>query len=161
MKLKQGSVIYPADKVFTTQWGERQTVKVKLADGTEETIWFNAGKTPHINLVKGDTVSIIYENSNGKTIKRLVIDDENENQNQTGNKESVKFMMPNNSPKVNISDEEKVIIKDYITTQLGIYTHCLKVTKEKMETEQLLTSNEDIRAIATSLYIATQRKFNL
>lgn len=160
MKVKQGSVIYPADKVIQTQWGERQTVKVKLADGTQETIWFNVGKTPHVNLAKGDTVQILYEQSNGKNIKRLVVNEDNLNI-DIGSKEAVKFMMPNNHPKVNITDDEKQLVKDYIKTQLNIYTHCIEVVKEKMTEKQLLTSNEDIRAIATSIFIATQRKFNL
>lgn len=164
MQLKQGSVICPANKVLNTQWGEKQTVKVKLADGTEETIWFKVGKKPHADLVRGDVVSIIYEENNGKTIKRLIVNDDNQianNNSSNGSKETVKFMMPNAYPKNNITEEEKTVIKEYITTQLSIYTHCLKATKECMESEQLLTNNEDVRTIATTLYIATQRKFNL
>jgi hypothetical protein len=160
MKVKQGSVVYPADKIIQTQWGERQTVKIKLADGTQETIWFNVGKTPHVNLAKGDTVQILYEESNGKTVKRLVVNEDNL-YSDIGSKEAVKFIMPNNHPKVNLTEEEKQLIKDYIKIQTQIYTHCVEIVKYKITEKQLLTSNEDIRAIATSIYIATQRKFNL
>jgi len=160
MQLKQGSVIYPADKVIQTQWGEKQTVKVILADGTQETIWFNVGKKPHVNLAKGDTVQILYEESNGKTTKRLVVNEDNGN-NVNGSKEAVKFMMPNNQPKVNITDEEKQAIKDYVKFLTNIYAHCIEVVKDKMTEKHLLTSNEDIREISTSIFITTQRKFNL
>lgn len=166
MELKTGSVLYPANKIINTQYGEKQTIKVRLSDGTLETIWFNVGKKPHSELSKGDTVQILYENNNGKTTKRLIVNQDNEtngNNNDNGNNANnpIKFMTPNHIPKVGLTDDEKIAIKQYIDIQVDLYSHCVEKVKTKMEGGRMLTKDEDIRAIATTIFIATQRKFNL
>lgn len=160
MELKTGSILYPANKIINTQYGEKQTVKVRLADGTVETIWFNAGKKPHTELNKGDTVQILYENNNGKTTKKLIVNQDNDSGNK-GSNETIKFMTPTHIPKVGLTDEEKTSIKQYIDIQVDLYTHCAEMVKTKMDSKKMLTGDEDIRAIATTIFIATQRKFNL
>ena len=71
MKIKNGRIKYPAGKVFQSDWGERQNIVVEMDDGSEEKLYFAAGRQPHASLKRGQSVAILFEG--GK--RRLVVSD--------------------------------------------------------------------------------------
>lgn len=155
MNLKTGTVLYPADKILNTQYGERQTIKIKFQDGTEEIIWCSVGQKPHTELKKGDAVQVLFEDRNGKTTKKLLTSNDINTNTQSTNK-----------MKISATPEEKQLIAEYVRNSADLYTFCLKTVMEKMsvsngEQPPLITDENGIRAVATSLFIATQKKFNL
>jgi hypothetical protein len=50
---------------------------------------------------------------------------------------------------------------EYIDKQANLYFRTYKAVKAEAELEGLELSTEDIRTISTSIFISTQRKFNL
>jgi len=166
MNLKTGTVLYPADKILETKYGQKQTVKIKFEDGTEETIWCGVGQKPHTELKKGDAVQVLFEDRNGKTSKRLITSNDintatntQQNNNQSTNNRQMNV-------KISATSEEKQLIAEYVRNSADLYAFCLKTVMEKMsasngEQPPMITDENGIRAVATSLFIATQKKFNL
>ena len=71
MQIKNGRIKYPANKVFQSDWGERQNIGVEMDDGSTEKLYFAAGRQPHASLKRGQQVQVLFEN--GK--RRLVVSD--------------------------------------------------------------------------------------
>ncbi len=71
MQIKNGTVKYPAGKVFQSDWGERQNIVVEMDDGSTEKLYFAAGRQPHASLKRGQQVQVLFEN--GK--RRLLVND--------------------------------------------------------------------------------------
>ncbi len=71
MQIKNGTVKYPANKVFQSDWGERQNIVVEMDDGSTEKLYFEKGRQPHASLKRGQSVAILFEG--GK--RRLVVSD--------------------------------------------------------------------------------------
>ena len=71
MQIKNGTVKYPAGKVFQSDWGERQNIVVEMDDGSTEKLYFAAGRQPHASLKRGQQVQLLFEN--GK--RRLLVSD--------------------------------------------------------------------------------------
>lgn len=150
MEIKSGQILYPAGKEYPDRFNEgkfRQNLKVKMEDGTEESIWFATGKLPHSQLKKGEPVQIIFEEREGKPIRHLVV--------STGLNNGQKQTQGTNT----LTDEKKRQIASYITEMAKLYNYCYKATEQNVEGDEL--TPEDVRTIATSLFISAQRKFNL
>lgn len=153
MQIKTGTVKYPAGKVFNSEWGERQNVLLTLSDGSEEQIWFKAGQQPHAALQRGQPVQVLFEERNGKTQRRLIV-------NESAPPE------PTATPEVveaGMSPERKRVIAAYVEEQANLLGYCLKTSREKFASADapLVESEESIRALAVSLYIAAQRRFSI
>lgn len=74
MSMKNGTVKYAAGKEFPNRFkpGEtQQNLVLAMEDGTEEKIYFKTGRMPHAGLKAGDPITIIYEEMNGKAIRKL------------------------------------------------------------------------------------------
>ncbi len=144
MQIKNGTVKYPAGKVFQSDWGERQNIVVEMDDGTEERLYFAAGRQPHASLKRGQQVQLLYEN--GK--RRLVVSD--------------KPATPTEPPQPayqELTPDTKRAIANYIQDQAKLMRFCLETARENFS-EQVETE-ESLRTLATTLFIATQRHFGL
>ena len=146
MQIKNGTVKYPAGKVFQSDWGERQNIVVEMDDGTEEKLYFAAGRQPHASLKRGQQVQILFEN--GK--RRLVVSDKPN---------------PPNGPSQpqpqyqGLTPDTKRAIANYVCDQADLLGFCLKTAKEKFSDQ--VETEESIRTLATTLFIATSRRFGL
>ncbi len=144
MQIKNGRIKYPAGKVFQSDWGERQNIVVEMDDGSEEKLYFEKGRQPHASLKRGESVRILYEN--GK--RRLLVNDQPANQ------------QPEPQPQYQeLTPDQKRAIANYVQDQADLLGFCLKTASEKFS-EQVETE-ESIRTLATTLFIATQRHFGL
>ena len=175
-ELKSGIVCVNPSEVISTSHGNRQTVHISLNDGTKEKIWFDAGKLPHAGLRKGDVVKIFYTMNGGRQTKRLLIDGNgvkrdimNGSQpmlmgNPTHQQTVVKMpsaAVSKDKTKPQLSRETKEQMRDYIKQQAKIYSFCADTVVETMGDKIYLQNSEDIRAIATSLYITTIKQFSI
>ena len=146
MQIKNGTVKYPAGKVFQFDWGERQNIVVEMDDGTEEKLYFEKGRQPHASLKRGESVKILFEN--GK--RRLVVSDQ---QNPPTQQPQPQHQYQGLTPGT------KRAIANYIQDQAKLMRYCLETARENFS-EQVETE-ESLRTLATTLFIATQRHFGL
>jgi hypothetical protein len=56
---------------------------------------------------------------------------------------------------------KKELVNEYIGKQANLYFRTYKAVKAESELENIELSTEDLRTISTTIFIATQRKFNL
>ncbi len=66
-------------------------------------------------------------------------------------------------PEVELNPNQKQVIAMYVESQADLLGFCLKVSREKFANvdNPLVETEESIRSLATSLYIAVQRKFQI
>ncbi len=146
MKIKNGRIKYPAGKVFQSDWGERQNIVVEMDDGSTEKLYFEKGRQPHASLKRGQQVQLLF--SNGK--RRLVVSDKQN---------------PPNGPSQpqpqyqGLTPDTKRAIANYVQDQAKLMRYCLETAREKFS-EQVETE-DSLRTLATTLFIATQRHFGL
>ena len=173
MQIKSGIVKYPAAKEFPDLYKPGQTkqnVVIHMNTGQDEKIWFSTGRQPHVSLKKGDRVQIIFEQREGKLTRRLIVDEVNNNgssQNSTSSANSNSRSLSHNTsnPTSQISNskeltaEEKRAIANYIQNQSDLLGYCLDVSIAKYGSK--VQTEESLRTLATTLFITTQRKFNL
>lgn len=72
MKLEYGTITKPGGKEFETDYGVKRMLIITLDNGKEEKIYFNPTQVPHANFSKGDRAGLVYEQKNGRQIRRLV-----------------------------------------------------------------------------------------
>ena len=146
---KTGTVKFPPGKTFPNKFKpgqQQQNLVLSMSDGTEEKIYFEAGKLPHCSLTKGQSVQVNYEqNQEGKTFRKLVAPASPSNTNTSVN------------PSPEISNQRKREIADYINSQADLLGFCLDTANQRFNGK--VQTEESIRALATSLYIATQKQF--
>ena len=173
MQIKSGIVKYPAAKEFPDLYKSGQTkqnVVIQMNTGEDEKIWFSTGRQPHASLKKGQPVQILFEQREGKLTRRLIVDNTNNNglsQNNTSSANSNSRSLSGNTsnPTSQISNskeltaEEKRAIANYIQNQSDLLGYCLDVSIAKYGSK--VQTEESLRTLATTLFITTQRKFNL
>ena len=173
MQIKSGIVKYPAAKEFPDLYRSGQTkqnVVIHMNTGEDQKIWFSTGRQPHVSLKKGQPVQILFEQREGKMTRRLIVDEVNNNgssQNNTSiaNSNSRSLYQNTSNPTSQISGskeltvEEKKTIASYIQQQSDLLNYCLEVSRAKYSDK--VQSEESLRTLATTLFITTQRKFNL
>ncbi len=146
MQIKNGTVKYPANKVFQSDWGERQNIVVEMDDGSEEKLYFEKGRQPHASLKRGEPVTILYEN--GK--RRLVVND----------KQNPPTQQPQPQPQYQgLTPDTKRAYANYVQDQAKLMRYCLETARENFSDQ--VETEESIRTLATTLFIATQRHFGL
>ncbi len=145
MKIKNGTVKYPAGKVFQSDWGERQNIVVDMDDGTEEKLYFAAGRQPHASLKRGQQVQLLF--SNGK--RRLVVSDKPNTPTQQQPQPQYQGLTP----------DQKRAIAAYVCDVADLLGFCLKTASEKFSDQ--VETEESLRSLATTLFIATSRRFGL
>lgn len=150
-QLIEATVKWPAGKIFEGEWGPRQSVTLQLPDGTEEKIWFKPGMEPHSSLQKGQPVKVLVSavpGKNGKHQYTFISDNPVSQPSSPAPKKSAI-----------LSDEDKRNVAEYIEQQSKLLKFCL--TTAQKECGEICPSEEGIRSLGVSLYIAAQRKFNL
>jgi hypothetical protein len=155
-KLLNAVVKYPAGKVFETQYGSRCNAVLTVGDD-EIKIWAEPG-TPKgqqlQSLKRGETVLVV--DDNGK-YKLLESDTKNGNSNTNGNGNSDGATNKNYEP---LTPDKKREIAVYIADMAGLYGYCLEQAKG-LNKDDLTLPPEAIKDIATTLFITSQRHFNL
>lgn len=153
-KVLNATVKFPASKVFQTQYGERVNA-VFTCDGDEIKIWAEAG-TPKAEMLKRLT----------KGEQKLILDDggkykllEDSSTSQTVSNGNGNGSKTNNNYEP-LTDDKKRAIATYVKDLTGLYGFCLEQAKT-LNKEDLSLPPEAIKDIATSLFITTQRHFNL
>ncbi|AFY61883.1 hypothetical protein [Synechococcus sp. PCC 6312] len=97
----QARVIFPANKVFTSEYGNSQNIKFQALEdpSIEDVVWFEEGKEPYVNLKRDDIIDVV-QLSNGKW--RIA----------EGNKPSL---------------QKKEAVVEAINELFPIYEHCLTI----------------------------------
>ena len=122
-------------------------------------IWKNLTEDEVSQIQKGDHVQLILvgKDKSGKDKHNIVL---LEDSSPAAVKSSV-----DDTPLVPgvWSPEQKRAIASYVENQADVLGFCLKVSREKFANPHnpLVETEESIRALATSLYITTQRKFQV
>lgn len=156
----QATVKYPANEPRNTKNGPRINAVVTLADGTEEKFWGNPGDPVLTALRKGQTVEV-FKDKKGKW--QL---DTSSAQAQPfpsapalapgqgsapGAARTAGFEVP--------SREVRENMLAYITFSSKLFRHCFDEAANAMQEVNL--KDEDLRAVATTLYLSAVRRFDL
>ncbi len=158
-QLINATVRYPAGKSFPSQYGgNRQNIVVTLDNGQDEKIYFDEGREPHCSLQRGQKIQILLEQRNGKTYKKLVEPPTTENANIPAQTQSQQQPTPTPTHQP-LTPQQKREIAAYVQEQAKLFNYCLDQAIEIGRAYDMEPS--DTRAIATTLHIAAQRKFNL
>lgn len=154
-KLLNAIVKYPAGKTLNTQYGEKVNA-VFDCGGEEIKIWADAG-TPKAemlkSLVKGEHKLILDDGGKYK----LLDDSQSSPTNGNGNGKINGNANKNYEP---LSDDKKRAIAAYVKDMTGLYGFCLEQAKGMYKYDLDLTPDA-IKDIATTLFITSQRHFNL
>ena len=142
MNLLTATVTQPPRQV-STKYGAR-TVVDAIADHKEITIWRRGGDDYALSLKVGQKVSIT-EDSKGKF---NLVDNVEPYPQETPIK-------PDNISQNGRSDE----IRLYTEKLAKLYSHCYRQASHQMG--EYFSESEDLRAIATTLFIQTVKKFDL
>lgn len=154
-KLLNAVVKFPASKILNTKYGE----KVKAifeCNGEEIAIWADANsqKAEMLkNLTKGEQKLILDDNGKYKLLEDSQTSQPNGNGNSNGNGKT-------NSNYEPLSDDKKREIAAYVKDMTGLYGFCLEQAKGMYKYDLSLTPDA-IKDIATTLFITSQRHFNL
>ena len=161
-KLLNAIVKYPAGKTLNTQYGEKVNA-VFDCGGEEIKIWADAG-TPKAemlkSLVKGEHKLILDDGGKYK----LLEDEKTSPTNTNGNGKTNNNYEP-------LSDDKKRAIGQFITEQADLLAFCHEVAYKAYnkrfphdpmdESESFALDSETIQKAGMSLFITTQRHFNL
>ena len=149
--VKSGTVKYPANKAFPDKYNEgafKQNLVLQMEDGSEETLWFTQGRTPHATLPKGANVQLLFEERDGKMTRKLI---DNSQSTPTSHPQSqATFVL--------LSDTKKKEIADYIKQQTDLLRYCWDISGDKFEGK--IQSEETLRHLATTIYSSAKDKFN-
>ncbi|MEL0594286.1 MAG: hypothetical protein U1V55_07595 [Planktothrix rubescens PR222] len=151
-KLLNAIVKYPATKTFQTQYGSRCNAVLTIGDD-EIKIWGepNTPKGQQLQALKrGETVLVIDDNG-----KYKLLESDSKTTNTNGNTNGV--TKQNYEP---LTPDKKREIAVYISDMAGLYGYCLEQAKT-LNKEDLTLPPDAIKDIATTLYITSQRHFNL
>ena len=154
-KLLNAVVKYPAGKTLNTQYGEKVNAVFECG-GEEIKIWADANtqKAEMLkNLTKGEHKLIIDDNGKYKLLDDSQTSQPNGTSNTNGNGKT-------NSNYEPLTDDKKRAIAAYIQDMTGLYGYCLNQAKT-LNKEDFQLPPEAVKDIAATLFIATQRHFNL
>jgi len=158
-KLLNAVVKYPANKVFDTQWGEKVNA-VFECNGQEIKIWADANSQKAETLkalTKGEHKMILDDGGKYKLLEDSQTSQPNGNGNSNGNGKTNGNTNKNYEP---LDPDKKREIATYIKDMAGLYGFCLEQAKG-LNKEGLTLPPDAIKDIATTLFITSQRHFNL
>lgn len=139
--LTTATIKYPAGRVFDGQYGPSCNVLVTMPDGSEQKIW---GKPDELQSYRhGDTIALL-QDAKGK-FKPVAIAQQPQPADQP-------------APVKQAPQVDKAAIADYATQQARVYAFCYAQARAAMPPD---APDAAIQAAASSVYIATGRKFNL
>ena len=165
-KLLNAIVKYPAGKVLETKYGEKVNA-VFDCGGEEIKIWADANtqKAEMLkSLVKGEQKLILDDNGKYKLLEDSQTTQPNGNGNSNGNGKT-------NSNYEPLTDDKKRAIAQFITEQADLLAFCHETAYKAYnkrfphdpmdESESFALDSETIQKAGMSLFITTQRHFNL
>lgn len=147
IQVVSGTVKFPAGKVFETKYGQRVNAVITLDDGSEAKLWGNPDDHELRELCRGQAVQLVKDAKGYKLVGTSPAPSTQPAATATQTKNT------------ELNPEQKRAIAAYIQGQADLFNYALKTVRERVEVDPADT--ESVRAIATSIYIATQRKFNL
>ena len=157
LQIKQGSIKYGAGKVFDNPYQPGQTqqnIVCTMDDGTEEKLYFQTGRQPHVSLRPGDRIQIVYETGQDGKRKRRLVAEVNSGSNHfvpTAGDVSVKPVYNYRSQQSNSS---LISANAFINKKLAIMHKVMDIVKQSFPD----VSEESVRAISTSILIEGDRK---
>lgn len=115
-------------------------------------IWKSLSGEEVTQIQKGDIVQLIPagEDKNGKPKHNIVV--------TSPTATSPTVTAPQLSPSPGLEPDQKRAIAAYIDSRSDIYAFCLEIAAQKVGPSH---DSETIRCMASTLFISTQRKFNL
>lgn len=159
MTIKSGTVKFAAGREFPNKFkpGEmQQNIVLTMEDGTEEKLYFKSGRVPHSTLKRGDSANILYEQMNGRTIRKLYADTSSNN--NISNVPSSQPVQTNpvaqSAPKAVSSNSASEQVDLMLDAYVEIFD---RVTKKFDEAGYPDLSLEDVRTISTSIMINLDR----
>lgn len=149
MKLIEAEVKYPPGRTFPSKYGagSQQNIVVVQDNGQESTIWFAAGHAAYTELRRGDRAQFVQDNK-GK-LQLLAVDEYAPS--------TPAPSQPQQSAE--LSPDRKREIAAYIQEQAKLYAFCFGQATEALKHYE--PTEETLRAMASTLYISAQRKFNI
>lgn len=161
MKIVKGQITKPAGKTFETKYGEKRMAIVTLVDGTEEKFYL----VPHhdaCNLQKGSAVSVVYEERNGRTVRRIVPEETNETTSAyTRSPDSGRSNNYYSRGNGGQQHKPQTDPREWATVEARNIIALMNIVSTEATNGGFpdLTSDE-LRNIAISINISAQRKFN-
>lgn len=154
MRIAQGTITKPAGKVFETKYGEKQMLIVTLDNGAEEKFYQSPGIST-TRAERGTPVVVTYEQRDGKQVRRLSLQENNNDYPQRNQSPSspTKFRTPNSEPAVIDGTDWAENEAENVIALMNI------VSKQAIDGGFPELPVEEIRNIAISIYISSQRKF--
>lgn len=152
LSVRSATVKFPAGKTFQTQYGERVNAVLTLDDGEEIKLWGSPGDPTLTPLKKGQRVAVAQGDKGWRLLNTPPAEDSISRDENNGNGKTIAH-----TP---LSADEKRAIAAYIDDIAGVYNYCTKVAATKC-VDPSNPYSEDIRAIATTLFIQAVKKFNL
>jgi hypothetical protein len=141
--LTTATIKFPAGRVFDGKYGPSCNVLVTMPDGSETKIW---GKPEELQSYRrGDSIALL-QDAKGK-FKPVAI---------AQTPQPAQYPAPQSTaPKPEL---DKVAIADYASQQAKLYSYCYQQARSVMPPD---APDAAIQAAASSVYIATGRKFSL
>lgn len=159
MKVLNATVRFGAGKVFENKFGKSQNAKAILDNGTEITIWCKADIPNEIQKWKtGDKVQVIEDNGKFKAVET----DKPYPPTEMEKRETAAITEGYPMQTVSMIEpprQTKIQMLQYIEFQVKQYHFIFNKVCEEMEHANL--KDELIKDISTSIFIQTNRKFNL
>jgi hypothetical protein len=153
LTVHNGVVKFPAGKTFQTQYGDRVNAVLTIpATGEEVKLWGNPGDPALTALKKGQQVAIAQDQKGWKLLNTPLAEDTPANT-ANGNGKAAIAHTP-------LDPDQKRAIASYIDELASVYNYCTKVAATKC-VDPNAPYEENVRAIATTLFIQTVKKFNL
>ena len=143
------ATVSKAPRQVKTKYGDRLVCDVSLPDGSQAPIWAPVGYAPIEYLEQGQAVTVSRD-SKGKV---SIIENHLTHPDM---KAPTVPTTPQPTPSQGIDPDTKRAIADYVTEQAKLFGFCLS----QAATIQGIQA-EDIRPVATTLYLATQKRFGL
>ncbi len=151
------ATITKAPRQVTTKFGELVVCDVKLEDGSESAIWGPKDYALLLYLKAGQAVTVS-KDSKGKI---AIIENHLTHPEMVApafsDTVSVINPEPNQSQYQGMSNETKKQVASYVTEMANLFNFCLKQVDQTVEN----ITQDDRRAIATSLFISAQKKYSL
>lgn len=140
-------VKFPA-KEFDTQYGPRLNAKIALSNGEEIKLWGNPGDSVLKSLRKGQSIQVVKDDKGKYSLV--------EQAPATGQPPVAEAQALDTGE---LGEDTKNVIASYITNRADLYAFCYKQAYRSLG--ELGVTEETIKCAASTLYIATQKKFDL
>lgn len=139
------------------QWGEYRSVLFIRPDkdGDNAKVWRSFKPHEVSQFQKGQTVNLIPTNRDGRQTWDIELIDTSQQQLSSSPPEQAQKEQQASKPV--LTNDQKVAIAAYVDQMADLYAYCFSTASTKLDG----ATEETVRAAASSLFISTQRKFDL